>query len=130
MDAQSCAKQNNMMMAICLASSLMAEAQARLLTYRNEYTFDGVEYTPLMYKIIMRLVAIDSVATTQTLHENLQNLGVFAMTSTSSMASLTGITCSCWLAAPLSMTLLGSCSMPTLSSPAHNFTEYLHLLPP
>jgi hypothetical protein len=40
-DAESCAKQNITMMAICLASSLMAEAHARLLTYRNEYTFDG-----------------------------------------------------------------------------------------
>jgi hypothetical protein len=34
-DAESCAKQNNTMMAICLASSLVVEAQARLLTYRN-----------------------------------------------------------------------------------------------
>ncbi len=42
-DAKSHAKQNNTMMAICLASSLTAEAQARLLTYCNEYTFDGVE---------------------------------------------------------------------------------------
>jgi len=33
-----------------------------------------------MYKIIMRLTAIDSVATTQTLRDNLQNLGVFAVT--------------------------------------------------
>jgi hypothetical protein len=36
------AKQNNTMMSICLAKSLTADAQARLLTYRNEYTFDGV----------------------------------------------------------------------------------------
>jgi hypothetical protein len=79
-DAKSCAKQNNTMMAICLASSLTAEAQARLLTYRNEYTFDCVEYAPLLYKIIMRLATIYSVATTQTLQENLQNLGVFAAT--------------------------------------------------
>jgi hypothetical protein len=62
-------------MSICLAKSLMANVQARLLTYRNEYTFDGVEYTPLMYKIIMRLATIDSVPTTQTLHDNLQSLG-------------------------------------------------------
>jgi hypothetical protein len=55
------------MMAICLASSLTAEAQARLLTYCNEYTFNGGEYAPLMYKIIMRLATIDSIATTQTL---------------------------------------------------------------
>ena len=47
---------------------------------RNEYTFDGVEYAPLMYKIIMRLASIDSAATTQTLRDNLQNLGMFAVT--------------------------------------------------
>ncbi len=80
LDAKSCAKQNNTMMAICLASSLTAEAQARLFTYCNKYTFDGVEYAPLLYKIIMQLATIDSVATTQTLQENLQNLGGFAAT--------------------------------------------------
>jgi hypothetical protein len=35
-DFQTCAKQNNTMMSICLVKSLMADAQARLLTYRNE----------------------------------------------------------------------------------------------
>ncbi len=79
-DSQTRAKQNNTMMSICLAKSLPADAQARLLTYRNEYIFDGVEYTPLMYKIIMRLATIDSVATTQTLRNNLQLLGVYATT--------------------------------------------------
>ncbi len=65
------------MMSMCLNKLLMASARASLLTYRNEYTFDGVEYAPLMYKIIMHLATIDSVATTQTLRDNLQNLGVF-----------------------------------------------------
>ena len=63
-DAESRAKQNNGMLVVCLGKSLTAEAQARLLTYRNEYTFDGVEYVPLMYKIIMRLATINTVATT------------------------------------------------------------------
>jgi hypothetical protein len=79
-DAESRAKLNNTTMSMCLNKSLMAIARASLLTYRNEYTFDGVEYAPLMYKIIMRLATIDSVATTQTLQDNLQNLGVFAVT--------------------------------------------------
>jgi hypothetical protein len=79
-DAESRAKQNNTMMSMCLNKSLTASAKASLLTYCNEYTFDGVEYAPLMYKIIMRLATIDSVATTQTLWDNLQNLGVFAVT--------------------------------------------------
>jgi hypothetical protein len=56
----------------------MAEAQARLLTYHNEYTFNGVEYAPLMYKITMRLATIDSITKTQTLRKNVKNLGVFA----------------------------------------------------
>ncbi len=47
-DAQTHAKQNNPMMTICLANLLTAVAQARLLTYRNKFTFNGVEYTPLM----------------------------------------------------------------------------------
>ncbi len=41
-DSQTRTKQNNTMMSICLAKSLMADAQAGLLTYRNEYTFDRV----------------------------------------------------------------------------------------
>jgi hypothetical protein len=49
------------MMSISLAKPLTADTQARLLTYRNEYTFDGVEYASLMYKIIMRLATINSV---------------------------------------------------------------------
>jgi hypothetical protein len=58
----------------------MAEAQARLLTYRNKYIFNYVEYSPLLYKIIMRLATIDSVAIMQTWQENLQTLVVFAAT--------------------------------------------------
>jgi hypothetical protein len=76
-DSQSCAKQNNTMMSNCLSNSLSMEAKVRLLTYRNDYTFDGVEYAPLMYKVIMRLATIDLFATTQTLRDNLQNLGLF-----------------------------------------------------
>jgi hypothetical protein len=66
------------MMSICLAKLSTADAQARLLTHRNKYTFDGVENAPLMYKIIMRLATINSITTTQTLHDNLQSLGVYA----------------------------------------------------
>jgi hypothetical protein len=76
-DSQSRAKQNNMMMSICLAKLLTADVQARLLNYHNEYTSDGVEYTPLVYKTIMRLATINSVATTQMLRNNLQSLGMY-----------------------------------------------------
>ncbi len=66
------------MMSLCLANSLSLTAKVQLLTYKNDYIFDGVKYAPLMYKVIMRLATIDSVATTQTLRGNLQNLSVFA----------------------------------------------------
>jgi hypothetical protein len=79
-DAKSCAKQNNTMMSMCLGKSLTASAKASLLTYQSKYTFNGVEYAPLMYKIIMRLATINNVTTTQNLRDNLQNLGVFAVT--------------------------------------------------
>ncbi len=39
-----------------------------------------MEYAPLMYKIIMRLATMNFVATTQTLRNNLQLLGVYAAT--------------------------------------------------
>jgi hypothetical protein len=67
-------------MANCIANSLSLAAKVRLLTYRKEYTFDGVEYAPVMYKVIMHLATIDSIATTQTLRDNLQNLTVFVLT--------------------------------------------------
>ncbi len=79
-DSQTRAKQNNTMMSNCLSNSLSMDAKVRLLTYRNNYTFDGVEYAPLMYKVIMRLATIDSIATTQTLRDNLKNLCVFDAT--------------------------------------------------
>jgi hypothetical protein len=79
-DAESRAKQNNIMMVNCLANFLSLAAKVRLLTYRNEYTFNGVKYAPVMYKVIMRLATFDSITTTQTLRDNLQNLTVFAAT--------------------------------------------------
>jgi hypothetical protein len=43
-----------------------------------QYTFDGIKYGPLMYKIIMRLATIDSIATTETLRKNLDGLPAYA----------------------------------------------------
>jgi hypothetical protein len=62
------------MMVQCLKKSLTVASLARLEPYQAQYMFKGVEYGPLMYKTIMRLGTIDSVATTKTLHTNLNNL--------------------------------------------------------
>jgi hypothetical protein len=47
-NARSRAKQNNTMMCICLSKSLTAAAQAKLLSHHSKFTFDDVEYAPLM----------------------------------------------------------------------------------
>jgi hypothetical protein len=65
-------------MAQCLKKSLTVASLARLKPYQSQYLFDGVEYGPLMYKIIMRLATINSVATTKTLCTNLNNLPIYA----------------------------------------------------
>jgi hypothetical protein len=49
-DSQTCAKQNNTMMSNCWSNLLSMETKVRLLTYPKDYTFNGVEYAPLMYK--------------------------------------------------------------------------------
>ncbi len=68
------AAQSNQMMAQCLKKSLTVASLARLEPYQLQYMFEGAEYGPLIYKTIMRLVTIDSVATTKTLRANLNNL--------------------------------------------------------
>jgi hypothetical protein len=73
------AAQNNHMMAQCLKASLTPAAWARLEPYQAQYTYDGIEYAPLMYKIIMRLATINSVATTETLRKNLDALPAYAV---------------------------------------------------
>ena len=42
-DSKTRAKQNNMMMSTCLAKFLTAEAQARLLTYHNNFLINSVK---------------------------------------------------------------------------------------
>ncbi len=75
---QSRAAQNNHMMAQCLKSSLTPAALARLEPYQAQHTFNGIEYALLMYKIIMHLATINSVATTETLRKNLDGLPAYA----------------------------------------------------
>ena len=64
------AAQNNHMMAQCLKKSLTVALLARLEPYQAQYLFNGVEYAPLLYKVIMCLATIDSVATTKALCAN------------------------------------------------------------
>jgi hypothetical protein len=72
------AAQNNHMMAQCIKKSLTVAALARLEPYQAQYLFNGVEYSPLLYKVIMHLATIDSIATTKVLRANLNNLPIYA----------------------------------------------------
>jgi hypothetical protein len=58
----------------CLKSSLTTPALACLEPYQAQFTFDGIKYATLMYKIVIRLATINSVATTESLFNNLDNL--------------------------------------------------------
>jgi hypothetical protein len=78
-NSQMRAAQNNHMMAQCLKASLTPAALACLEPYQAQYTYDGIDYAPLMYKIIMRLATINSVATTETLRKNLDTLPAYAV---------------------------------------------------
>ncbi len=75
---QTRATQNNHMMAQCLTKSLTSATKTRLEVFQSQYTFDGVEYSPVIYKKIMQLATINSVATTETLRANLTNLPIYA----------------------------------------------------
>ena len=66
------------MMAHCLKKLLTVAVLARLEPYQAQYLFHGVKYGPLLYKVIMRLATIDSVATTEALRTNLNNLPIYA----------------------------------------------------
>ena len=59
-------------MSLCLKNTLTKEAMARL--------FNGKVYAPLLFKTIMRLATIDSVATTEALRANLRELVAYAAT--------------------------------------------------
>jgi hypothetical protein len=106
-NVQAGAAQNNHMMAQCLKSSLAAAALARLEPYQAQYIFDGFEYVPLMYKIIMLLVTIDFVVTTESLRKNLDNLLFYTASVNGKVDMINSYfdatTCRSWRTAPLSV---------------------------
>ncbi len=66
------------MIAQCLKKSLTVAVLAHLEPYQSQYLFKGVEYGSIMYKIIMRLAMIGSIATNETLCANLNNCPIYA----------------------------------------------------
>lgn len=71
---QSRVRQNNKMMALSLMASLTDEARARIQPYSCEYMRHEEVCAPLLFKTMMRLATIDSVATTESLRASLREL--------------------------------------------------------
>jgi hypothetical protein len=68
------ARQNNLMMVTCIMATLTDDARARLQPYASEYTRHNVVVGPLLFKTVMRLATIDSVATEESLRAKLREL--------------------------------------------------------
>ncbi len=64
---QARARQDNTMMSKCIMKMLTPAARVILLPFQGDYEIDNVIYAPLLYKKIMALATINSVATTKTL---------------------------------------------------------------
>ena len=62
-DREERANQNNHMMAECILSSLTPECQLKLTQYEKEYTIGGTICAALLFKVLMRMSTMDSVAT-------------------------------------------------------------------
>lgn len=78
-DKESRANQNNSMMAKCIHNSLTSECQLQLIQYEDEYTMADTVCGPLLFKVLMRVATMDSVATIKALRAELQGLEVFAI---------------------------------------------------
>jgi hypothetical protein len=59
---------------------LMPAARITLLPFLGDYEIDKIIYAPLLYKKIMALATIDSVAIPKTLHSNLRELPTYCST--------------------------------------------------
>lgn len=72
------ARQNNGMMVKCIMATLTDDARARLQPYASEYTRHDTIVGPLLFKTVMRLATIDSVATEESLRSKLRELHLLA----------------------------------------------------
>lgn len=77
-DREERANQNNHMMAECILSSLTPECQLKLTQYEKEYTIGGTICAALLFKVLMRMSTMDSVATIKSLKADLLGLPAFA----------------------------------------------------
>lgn len=78
-DKENRANQNNSMMAKCIHNSLTPKCQLQLIQYESEYTVAGSVCAPLLFKVLMRIATMDSVATIKALKAELLGLDAYAI---------------------------------------------------
>ncbi len=71
---ESRATQNDEDSGLCIIKSLTDEAKCRLTAHYHEFASNKVIHAPLLFKVVMILVTVDSRATTSVLQKNLYNL--------------------------------------------------------
>ena len=78
--------QNNIMWVECIKASLSKAARQQVLAYCDTYEIfptvatHKIVVTPLLYKKVMQLAALDSTATNATLHKNIFELTQYSIT--------------------------------------------------
>ena len=60
-----------------IMTTLITIAKLQFAPHWNEHIFDNQVYAPLLYKMVMMLIIIDSRATAQQLYDNLGDLAFF-----------------------------------------------------
>ena len=79
-DSQTRKAQNSYQMYVCIMSSLTDAGRAKLLTRNNLYTRNNVSSGPLLFKVLMMMSSVDTVATISHIRLSLSNLDNYMST--------------------------------------------------
>ena len=72
--------QNSYQMYVCIMSSLTDDGRAKLLTRAELYTRNQVSSGPLLFKVLMMMASVDTVATISHIRLSLSNLDTYMTT--------------------------------------------------
>ena len=79
-DTESRRAQNSNQMYVCIMGSLTDAGRAKLLTRTNLYTRNNVSSGPLLFKVLMMMATVDTVATISHIRLSLSNLDNYMTT--------------------------------------------------
>jgi len=79
-ETQTRTAQNSYQMYLSIISSLTDEGRAKLLTRSNDYTVNGIQSGPLLFKVLMTITTVDTRATITFIRTNMSNLDSYMST--------------------------------------------------